>query len=148
MYHYVYLTPALYETLYGQAAVSNTEYLKLADASQEQGEALSGRLLTCDAVAGVSLVSDMNQTILDMLGSLDTVVWVLIISAGLLAFVVLYNLNNINITERRRELATIRLLGFYDLELAMYVYRREHTADPDRDCRRDFYGKCAAPVCY
>ena len=50
-------------------------------------------------------------------------VWVLIISAGLLAFVVLYNLNNINITERRRELATIRLLGFYDLELAMYVYR-------------------------
>lgn len=123
VYHYVYLTPALYETLYGQAAVSNTEYLKLADASQEQGEALSGRLLTCDAVAGVSLVSDMNQTILDMLGSLDTVVWVLIISAGLLAFVVLYNLNNINITERRRELATIRLLGFYDLELAMYVYR-------------------------
>ena len=81
------------------------------------------RLLKQDAVSGVTLVSDMNQSILDMLGSLDAVVWVLIISAGLLAFVVLYNLNNINITERRRELATIRLLGFYDMELAMYVYR-------------------------
>lgn len=123
VYNYVYISPALYEELYGEAAESNTEYLKLREAGEEKERELSERLLKYDAAAGVSLVSDMNQSILDMLSSLDTVVWVLIISAGLLAFVVLYNLNNINITERKRELATIKLLGFYDLELAMYVYR-------------------------
>jgi putative ABC transport system permease protein len=58
-----------------------------------------------------------------MLGSLDIVVYVLIISAGLLAFVVLYNLNNININERQRELATLRVLGFYNGEVGAYVYR-------------------------
>ncbi len=59
----------------------------------------------------------------DMLGSLDIVIVVLIASAGMLAFVVLYNLNNININERKRELATIKVLGFYDGEVAAYVYR-------------------------
>ena len=58
-----------------------------------------------------------------MLGALDIVIIVLIISAGMLAFVVLYNLNNININERKRELATIKVLGFYDGEVAAYVYR-------------------------
>jgi len=59
----------------------------------------------------------------DIMGSLDLVVIVLIASAGLLAFVVLYNLNNININERKRELASIKVLGFYDNELAAYIYR-------------------------
>ena len=58
-----------------------------------------------------------------MMHSLDLVIWVLIFSAGLLAFVVLYNLNNISILERRRELATLKVLGFYDMEVAKYVYR-------------------------
>ena len=58
----------------------------------------------------------------EMLESLDIVIVVLIISAGLLAFVVLYNLNNININERKRELATIKVLGFYDNEVSAYVY--------------------------
>ena len=58
-----------------------------------------------------------------MLGALDTVIIVLIISAGMLAFVVLYNLNNVNITERQRELATLKVLGFYDTEVSAYVYR-------------------------
>ncbi len=58
-----------------------------------------------------------------MLRSLDIVIVVLIVSAGLLAFVVLYNLNNINITERQRELATLKVLGFFDGEVASYVYR-------------------------
>ena len=64
-----------------------------------------------------------EKTVDNMMRSLDFVIWVLIISAGLLAFVVLYNLNNINITERRRELATLKVLGFYDGEVAGYVYR-------------------------
>lgn len=58
-----------------------------------------------------------------MLGVLDSVIIVLIISAGMLAFVVLYNLNNININERKRELATLKVLGFYDMEVGNYVYR-------------------------
>lgn len=58
-----------------------------------------------------------------MLGSLDIVIVVLIMSAGMLAFVVLYNLNNINITERKRELATLKVLGFYNNEICAYVYR-------------------------
>lgn len=58
-----------------------------------------------------------------MLQSLNLVIVVLIISAGMLAFIVLYNLNTINITERKRELATIKVLGFYDTEVAAYVYR-------------------------
>ena len=58
-----------------------------------------------------------------MLGSLEIVIVVLIISAGMLAFVVLYNLNNINITERQRELATLKVLGFYDMEVSQYVFR-------------------------
>ena len=57
------------------------------------------------------------------MNALNLVVWVLIISAGLLVFVVLFNLNNINISERRRELASLKVLGFYDMEVAMYVYR-------------------------
>ena len=66
---------------------------------------------------------DFESQLNDMLGALDTVIVVLVISAGLLAFVVLYNLNNINITERKRELATLKVLGFYPKEVAEYVYR-------------------------
>ena len=74
-------------------------------------------------VVGVTFISDLEAEIDDMLQALNIVIVVLIISAGLLAFVVLYNLNNINITERKRELATLKVLGFYDMEVAEYVYR-------------------------
>lgn len=123
VYNYVYLSSVYYNEIFGENAESNTEYVRLRENGSEREEELSEYLLKYKAVSGVTLVSSMNQSILDMLGSLDIVVWVLIISAGLLAFVVLYNLNNINITERKRELATIKLLGFYDMELAAYVYR-------------------------
>ena len=68
-------------------------------------------------------MGSVKQRVDDMLTSLDSVIYVLIISAGLLAFVVVYNLNNININERRRELATLKVLGFYDKEVDAYVYR-------------------------
>ncbi len=123
VYNYVYLSPGLYKELYGKDAEYDVEYIRLLENGEEKERELATVLLDVPSVTGVTLVSDMNKTILDMLGSLDTVVWVLIISAGLLAFVVVYNLNNINITERKRELATIKLLGFYDMELAAYVYR-------------------------
>ena len=100
VYHYVYISPALYRQAFGEEPEYNAEYLRLSEGTDEK--AVAETLLGIDAVTGITLVSDMNQTILDMLGSLDMVVWVLIVSAGLLAFVVLYNLNNINITERKR----------------------------------------------
>lgn len=58
-----------------------------------------------------------------MLKSMDSVIYVIVIAAGMLAFVVLYNLNNINISERRRELATLKVLGFYEMEVSQYVFR-------------------------
>ena len=69
------------------------------------------------------IVSSLEAQLHRMLGALDTVIIVLIISAEMLAFVVLYNLNNVNITERQRELATLKVLGFYDTEVSAYVYR-------------------------
>ena len=71
----------------------------------------------------ISYTSSLEAQLDRMLGLLGTVIVVLIISAGMLAFVVLYNLNNINITERQRELATLKVLGFYDKEVSAYVYR-------------------------
>ena len=81
------------------------------------------KLIEQDAVLNVTYTNNMEERIADMLGSLNLVIVVLIISAGMLAFVVLYNLNNINITERKRELATLKVLGFYDKEVASYVFR-------------------------
>ena len=79
--------------------------------------------MAVDGVASVTFQSGTNERVQDMLKSMDALIYVIVISAGLLAFVVLYNLNNINITERRRELATLRVLGFYNREVSAYVLR-------------------------
>ena len=76
-----------------------------------------------DDIVTVSLISEQVETIMDTLNSLNIVVFVMIFCAGLLAVVVLYNLTNINIAERVREIATIKVLGFYSLETANYIYR-------------------------
>ena len=76
-----------------------------------------------DEVLSISYVHDIKEQLDEMLSSLNLVIIVLIISAGMLAFVVLYNLNTIKITERQRELATLKVLGFYDGEVAQYVFR-------------------------
>ena len=90
---------------------------------QEGEDAMAEELLAIDGITGVSFVSDLQTQVSDMMRSLDMVVVVLVVSAGLLAFIVLYNLNNISIIERRRELATLKVLGFYDGEVAAYIYR-------------------------
>lgn len=123
LHHYVYMTPALYESLYGHAPEYNEVLLIADEMSADEENAFAVSLLDLDAVTSVNYVRDLQETVDNMMRSLDFVIWVLIISAGLLAFVVLYNLNNINITERRRELATLKVLGFYDGEVAGYVYR-------------------------
>ena len=122
--HCIYMTASLYETLYGEAPSYNQLYLKFAQGVRDaQQLELSSYLMRQVAVNSVTLVSDQLDSLNDMVSSLNMVVWVLIVASGLLAFVVLFNLNNINISERRRELATLKVLGFYDNEVAMYVYR-------------------------
>lgn len=123
MGHYLYLSPDYYRELFGKEAASNGVLFKMKEGQTDQIEAVGGRLLGDSNVLNVSYTSSIEDRLDDMLQSLNLVIVVLIISAGMLAFIVLYNLNTINITERKRELATIKVLGFYDTEVAAYVYR-------------------------
>ena len=122
VYHYVYMTPALYESLYGKAPDMSYIYADLDDDSEQARDALSEKLISADAL-GVSFVTGLKEGFGDMIKSLDAIVLILIVCASLLAFVVLYNLTNININERLREIATIKVLGFFDNEVSAYVYR-------------------------
>lgn len=122
LYHYIYLTPALYEQVYGEEPEYNSIFFRSTE-SQEVIEDIGQSLLAQDGVLNITYTRTMAGQIDSMLGALDLVLVVLIVSAGLLAFVVLYNLNNININERRRELATLKVLGFYNGEVGAYVYR-------------------------
>ena len=120
--HYVYMTEALYEKVYKEELFCNNILIK-TDASVKGMEKLGEDILGFDSILNVQYTKDLSSKLNDMLGALDQVMIVLIIVAGMLSFVVLYNLNNINITERRREMATLKVLGFHDIEVAMYVYR-------------------------
>lgn len=124
MGHYIFFTPSYYEKVYGE----NSEYNSFFFAgqkgdTQEDYNKIGEDILTQDGALSVSYMRDIEKQLDDMLKSLNLVIVVLIISAGMLAFVVLYNLNTVNITERQRELATLKVLGFYDLEVAEHVYR-------------------------
>lgn len=124
MGHYIFFTPSYYEKVYGE----NSEYNCIFFAgqkgdTQEDYNKIGEDILTQDGALSVSYMRDIEKQLDDMLKSLNLVIVVLIISAGMLAFVVLYNLNTVNITERQRELATLKVLGFYDLEVAEHVYR-------------------------
>lgn len=123
MEHYVYMTNTLYKSLYGEEPSYNSILFELKDAGEKEISNAGEALLKYDGVLNVTYTNSIEDQLNKMLESLDLVIIVLIISAGMLAFVVLYNLNNINITERRRELATLKVLGFYDMEVSSYVYR-------------------------
>ena len=123
MGHYLYMTPAYYEEVYGSAPDYNCIFYKTADRITEEAERIGEEALAVPGALSVSYTTDLKEQVDNMLGALDSVIAVLIISAGMLAFVVLYNLNNISITERQRELATLKVLGFYNNEVTMYVYR-------------------------
>ena len=123
MGHYVYMTPSCYEKTFGEKPeYSSTVYTMKEDAGSDL-ETIGNEVLKYPAALSISYTSSTAGQVERMLGSLGAVIWVLIISAGMLAFVVLYNLNNINITERQRELATLKVLGFYDGEVSQYVFR-------------------------
>ena len=121
--HYIYLAPQLYEKLTGEAPDYNCIFADLKEDYEGELTSVGEGLLKNDGILTVSYTNNMESQLEDMLSVLDDVIVVLIISAGMLAFVVLYNLNNININERKRELATLKVLGFYNMEVANYVYR-------------------------
>ncbi len=119
--HYVYMSPKLYEKLYGEQPEYNMAFVKIDDNADET--AFKEKLVSDSDFLGMSYKSDSSRGFLNSVDSLNSVVLLLIACAGLLAIVVLYNLANINITERVREIATIKVLGFYDGETSAYIYR-------------------------
>lgn len=121
--HYVYMTPKLYEKVFGEKLVINSILVNMLEVSQQAEDKISRDLVNNDAILQVNFTSSNKKSFSDMVNSLNSIVFVMIISAGALAFVVLYNLTNININERIREIASIKVLGFYDLEVSQYVFR-------------------------
>ncbi|MBR9937905.1 ABC transporter permease [Oscillospiraceae bacterium Marseille-Q3528] len=121
--HYIYMSPELYASIYGAQPDFQEIFLDTTSSETDFEDALRTDYMEQEAVAAVSFLSGTSARVRDMLRSMDTLIYVLVISAGLLAFVVLFNLNHINITERRRELATLRVLGFYEEEVSLYVFR-------------------------
>lgn len=125
--HYVYMSKEMYKELFGEEPEYNIMAFKgrdedtLSDAKEQ--ERFASELLATNAVLSVNFRDDLVVTMSTMLDALNSVVGVLIISAGALAFVVLYNLTNINITERIREIATLKVMGFYDIEVDSYIFR-------------------------
>lgn len=123
-YHYVYMTPECYQSLFGKEIEYDEIFVVNKDAEDISYENdFSAKYLDNNAVSGITFTRTISDRIESMITSMNIVTYVLVVSAGLLAFIVLYNLNNINISERQRELATLKVLGFYDGEISMYVFR-------------------------
>lgn len=121
--HYIFISPGYFESITGEEPSCNLMLLTYPDESASFRDGLATHLLSSDGVQGVSFTSDLVEWADDTLSSLNTIVIIVLVAAALLAFVVLYNLNSINIAERKRELATLKVLGFHDKEVAMYIYK-------------------------
>ena len=121
--HYVYMTPKVYEDVFGEEPDYEDIVFLVRDEYKDQTEEIGQKIMESPAVLSISYTASTMEMVNRMLSTLGIVVVVLIVSAGMLAFVVLYNLNNINITERQRELATLKVLGFFDKEVSQYVLR-------------------------
>ena len=120
--HYMYMSPAYYEKTFNKKPEYNMEFLNFDTKKMDKTE-ISNKLMDCDNVINVTLMSDIKKSTEESSANLDMVMLVVIIASGCLAFVVLYNLNNVNVSERIRELSTIKVLGFYDNEVTMYILR-------------------------
>lgn len=118
--NYMFMTSETYEALFGKEAMYKNAY---ARTDQEDLYSVSARLSKGEGVASVSVLNDLRVMVDNMMHSLDYIIWLVIACAGALGFVVIYNLNNINIIERSREIATLKVLGFYSRETRSYVFR-------------------------
>lgn len=120
--HYVYISKETYENTVGEAE-TNLLWINTVNLNEEEQNDLSEKILKDDNVASVTMLGTLIETINDMLKSLDYVIVILIIASAILALTVLYNLANVNISERKREIATLKVLGFYDKEVDSYISR-------------------------
>ena len=118
--HYIYMSKDFYEQNI-KSYKTNMLYLNTKDINEETQDKVSEEILNIDGVASVTLISALMKSVSDMLNTMNYVVIILIIASAMLAFVVLYNLANINIAERQREIATLKVLGFYDREVDNYI---------------------------
>ncbi|MDD3240470.1 MAG: ABC transporter permease [Lachnospira sp.] len=121
--HYVFMSDAYYEQITGKKVNPNRILGKMTDSSVEAENLTGEKYLAMDAVSSITFFTANIDKFNNMIKSLNIITYVLIVSAASLAFVVLYNLTNVNISERIREIATIKVLGFYDVEVGSYVYR-------------------------
>lgn len=121
IYHYVYMTESTYKQVTNEEMIVNTAYIKLKNLNEEEKENFQKKLLNNEEILNVTFVQDAIDSADDMLQSLNKVVIILIVLAALLSFIVLYNLSNINIHERKREIATLKVLGFYPKEVDHYI---------------------------
>ena len=119
--NYVYMTKDFYNTNVKTFNVNMILLKAISNTTDDELNKISEELLNIDGVASVSIISSLMSSITDMLGTLNYVVLILVIASALLDFVVLYNLANINIGERQREIATLKVLGFYDKEVDNYI---------------------------
>lgn len=127
VYHYVYITAAYYETVFGKAMQYNGFMGNLKDGlTDETMDAMSTQLLSDSRMYTVRTIESIYASVRDSLSILNYVVLVLILGSGMLTFIVMLNLTNINIGERMRELATLRVLGFYDKEMYDYIFRENN----------------------
>lgn len=122
--HYLYLSESAYKEIFGAAPEYNIIYFTNGiSGTGAEADAFSEKMLKTDKVLTVTINAESMSKIHNVLSIMDLVTIVLIVSAGALALVVLYNLTSVNITERIREIATLKVLGFYDLEVSTYVFR-------------------------
>ena len=121
LYDFVYVSAETFEDEWGEIPPVKSAYVNFPE--DEDVHQAAARLLSSDDVLDVTLAADLRSTIGNLLNSMDYVVVIVLVCSGALAFIVLYNLTNISITERRREIATLKVLGFFQNETAQYVFR-------------------------
>ena len=120
VYHYIYMDFETYEQIYSEPAEINVVFARSAEGAGD----LSSKLLETDGVSALNNTDTLQANFSASMDKLNAVVYVLVLMAAGLAFIVLYNLTNINIEERKREIATIKMLGFFDGEVGMYIFRQ------------------------
>lgn len=121
--NFLYLSKDYYQKVRGTTFAANSYLLKSKKMTKSEEENLSKILLNSEQVTNTSFISTQIETQEHSMDNLDGIVWIFVVLSGLLAFIVLYNLTNINVSERLRELSTIKVLGFYDREVTSYVFR-------------------------
>lgn len=119
--HFVYISSKMFKEIFRHEISFNSFYIHVRDGQADND--ISREIVANDNFLGVSFISEIGDSFADTLDTLNSIVLLLIVCAGALAIVVLYNLSNINITERIREIATIKVLGFYDNEVSAYIIR-------------------------